>query len=386
MFESQTNGQTAALMVDLRKDSRRLNNIAKATRSPHDWDVYKAELKKYKAVKCNDDPHVLKTLAKLGTNFDCASKKEISKVLNLGIKADRIIFAHPCKMISHVEYAKSKGVTTSTVDSECEIFKLHRFYPQSNLVIRIRCDGSDVVLSFGEKYGCDSEKLAYNLMTLARILKMNVIGISFHVGTGCNDLQAYKRAIAKAQRLFDVGFKLGFNMKMLDIGGGFPGNDDKKFKNICEIINTSLKRYFPQNNVNIIAEPGRYFVTSAYTLLCKIHSKKEARLPNGKLLLKQYYLNDGVYGSFNNVLTEHFKPVVQHFVNERHAEVPKFNSLLWGPTCDALDKIAENVHLPDLKCGEFLAFPNMGAYSLPLGCRFNGFNLPKTIYYDKATQ
>lgn len=73
-------------------------------------------------------------------------------------------------------------------------------------------------------------------------------------------------------------------------------------------------RHFPDDKVNIIAEPGRYFVASAYTLICKIHAKREARLPNGKLLTKMYYLNDGVYGSFNCILYDHQHAEVQHFV------------------------------------------------------------------------
>lgn len=82
-------------------------------------------------MKCNDDAHIVKTLAELGTNFDCASKGEIKQILDLGVQPDRIIFAQPCKPVSHLEYAKEMGVMTSTVDTEFEIQKLHKHFPES---------------------------------------------------------------------------------------------------------------------------------------------------------------------------------------------------------------------------------------------------------------
>ncbi|KAM7343845.1 ornithine decarboxylase 1-like [Cochliomyia hominivorax] len=347
------------------------------------WCKLMPRIKPYYAVKCNDDSCIVKTLADLGTSFDCASKNEIKQVLELGVEPERIIFANPCKPVSHLEYAKENHVKTSTVDTEFEIYKIHKNYPESNLVIRFRCEAKEAQCPLGDKFGCDAENDATALMLLAKSLNLNVIGTSFHVGSGCNDFPAYDRAITTAKNLFQFGALLGYNMNLLDIGGGFPGSDDKKFATIAEIVNKSLNRHFPDNNVNIIAEPGRFFVASAYTLICKIHAKREARTPNGKLLTKMYYLNDGVYGSFNCILYDHQHVTVEHFLEEESANLPKFNTLIWGPTCDALDKIAEDLELPDLKCGDFLAFPNMGAYTVPIASPFNGFILPKTLYFQK---
>ncbi|TMW54742.1 hypothetical protein DOY81_000273 [Sarcophaga bullata] len=323
------------------------------------WMKFMPNIKPYYAVKCNDDVKVVKTLADLGTSFDCASKNEIKKVLELDVEPERIIFANPCKPVPHLEYAKEHNVLASTVDTEFEIYKIHKTYPESSLVIRFRCEAQDAQCPLGDKFGCDAENDATALMLLAKSLNLKVIGTSFHVGSGCNDLPAYDRAIATAKKLFDFGSLLGYNMNLLDIGGGFPGNDDKKFVSIAEIVNKSLKRHFPDNNINVIAEPGRYFVASAFTLICKIHAKREARSPNGDLLTKMYYLNDGVYGTFNCILYDHQHVTVEHLL------------------------IAENLQLPDLKCGDFLAFPNLGAYTVPTGSPFNGFMLPKIIYFEK---
>ncbi|KAI8127024.1 Ornithine decarboxylase 1 [Lucilia cuprina] len=347
------------------------------------WTKFMPRIKPYYAVKCNDDNFIVKTLADLGTSFDCASKNEIKQVIELGVEAERIIFANPCKPVSHLEYAKEHNVKSSTVDTEFEIYKIHKTYPESNLVIRFRCEAKEAQCPLGDKFGCDAESDATALMLLAKSLNLNVIGCSFHVGSGCNDFPAYDRAITTAKNLFQFGAVLGYEMNLLDIGGGFPGSDDKKFATIAEIVNKSISRHFPHDNVNIIAEPGRFFVASAFTLICKIHAKREARNPNGKLLTKMYYLNDGVYGSFNCILYDHQHVTVEHFLDDEAHNLPTFNTLIWGPTCDALDKIAEDLQLPDLKCGDFLAFPNMGAYTVPIASPFNGFMLPKILYFEK---
>lgn len=93
------------------------------------------------------------------------------------------------------------------------------------MVIRIRCDASNSQCPLGIKYGCDPETEAPTLMSLARDLGLSVVGVSFHVGSGCNEPAAFQRAISAAAAIFQLGQQLGFvNMYLLNIGGGFPGN------------------------------------------------------------------------------------------------------------------------------------------------------------------
>ncbi len=83
------------------------------------------------AVKCNDDTQVLKTLAALGTGFDCASKQEIAKVLSIGVAPSRIIFAHTTKIAHHIQFAKEVGVDLLTFDNEDELHKVKKFHPMA---------------------------------------------------------------------------------------------------------------------------------------------------------------------------------------------------------------------------------------------------------------
>lgn len=131
-----------------------------------------------------------------------------------------------------------------------------------------------------------------------------MIGISFHVGSGCMDYPVYGKAIYAARQLFDFALENGFEFHFLDIGGGFPGDNDTSIEPVAELINKHLAIHFPTNDVTVIAEPGRFFVASAYTLATRIHSKRNV-IRNGNLENVMYFINDGVYGSFNCNIYDH---------------------------------------------------------------------------------
>jgi len=338
------------------------------------WKLLLPRVTPHYAVKCNDSTIVLEILAALGTGFDCASKGEINKILDLEVDPNRIIFAHPCKPASHIRHAAALGVNLTTYDNATELHKMKTLHPTCNLVLRMRCDASSSCSQLGIKYGCDPIAEGPDLLTLARDLGLNVVGVSFHVGSGCKEPAAFRRAISLARDLFDMGTELGFNMTLLDIGGGFPGDNNGNFSECADVINTSLDEFFPSPEIQVIAEPGRYFVCSAFTLATNIHSKREIRSPDGNISSVMYYINDGVYGSFNAKL---YEDAVFRGVPLETTKAKLLPSSIWGPTCDGIDKVEENVLLPVMELGSWIIYPNLGAYSVPVASPFNGFPVPK---------
>lgn len=141
------------------------------------------------------------------------------------------------------------------------------------------------------------------------------------------------------------------------------------------MINTSLADHFPDPSIRVIAEPGRYFVAAAYTLVCNIYSIRDVMSNDCTARHRMYYINDGIYGSFNCLLYDHQK-VVPLVLHERPG-VKTYSSSLWGPTCDSLDVIVDDIRLPEMQIGDWLVFENMGAYTLPVASPFNGFPVPK---------
>ncbi|KAJ4922708.1 hypothetical protein JOQ06_003986 [Pogonophryne albipinna] len=175
---------------------------------------------------------------------------------------------------------------------------------------------------------------------------------------------------------------MGVQMSLLDIGGGFSGRDNfqVKFEEFSEVINAALDKFFPPDcGVQIIAEPGRFYVESAFTLAVNVIAKKncEESGPGGQIM---YYINDGVYGSLSCIFNDPAHPPVQ-LLPHRAVGVGevRYRSVVWGPTCDSLDKVSDSAMIPELQVGDWLLVHHMGAYTVSLSTDFNGFERAKVF-------
>lgn len=348
------------------------------------WHSLLPRVKPFYAIKCNSNPAIVRTLASMGVNFDCASKSEIQQVLGSGVAASRIIYANPTKMKGHISYAKSSGVDLMTFDNTDELRKIAECFPDSRLVLRIITDDSNSICRFSTKFGAPLDQVD-SILSVAKELNLNVVGVSFHVGSGCMSTSSFTAAIRNAKRVFkQAEEKFGFRMSILDLGGGWPGTDDDgiTFVEIANAIRPVLDELFPPADaVELIAEPGRYFVAESHTLMVNVFGKRSFQDEHGaKRFL--YYVNDGVYQSFNCIFFDHAHP--KALVYSPGGRTEQFKSTIFGPTCDSLDCIAKDFDLPELQVGEWLYFKNMGAYTVAAASPFNGFKSHPTMYYIQS--
>jgi ornithine decarboxylase len=265
-----------------------------------------------------------------------------------------------------------------TFDNKIELSKMAKAHPGSELVLRIKADDSSALCRLGCKFGATLPE-AFSLLDTAKEMNLNVIGVSFHIGSGSSDPTAYSEAIKMARGVFHHGTSLGFNFTLLDIGGGFPGDSTSTalFTEMARSINVSLKECFADvKDLAVVAEPGRFFATSTHTLAVCVTSKKEELIDGEKVF--KYYVNDGVYGSFNCVIFDHTtpRPKTVCLKNTQH-----FKCSVWGPTCDGLDLIVDDRVLPEVNIGDWLFFEDMGAYTMSASSTFNGFPKPCSFYY-----
>jgi ornithine decarboxylase len=188
-------------------------DIGKVVKQVQKWNEFLPDVKPYYAVKCNPNELVLKVLSSLDVNFDCASKNEIASVMNITEDASRIIFANPCKMSNQIKYARANDVDLMTFDSDHELYKIKLYHPYSDLILRIKVDDSESVCQFGCKFGVDVDDVK-KLLEIAKTLSLNVVGISFHVGSGCKNNKQFENAIRDARICFDIAKDVGFNFKI----------------------------------------------------------------------------------------------------------------------------------------------------------------------------
>jgi len=354
-------------------------DLGAVVRKHEEWVSHLPRVKPFYAIKCNPDTAIIKLLASLGTNFDCASKAEIQQILGCGVAPNRIIYANPCKMKSHIEYAKSSDVDLMTFDNTHELIKISENFRNARLLLRIITDDSKSVCRFSTKFGAPLDT-TYSLLQLAKDLNLNVCGISFHVGSGCMSADSFVSAIRSAHRVFKEAEEIGLEFNMLDLGGGWPGSNDDRidFKVIANAIRPVIDELFPAE-IQIIAEPGRFFVHESHTLAVNVFAKRTVVEPTTGTKHFLYYVNDGVYQSFNCILFDHYTPTPLVLIPGE--ETAQYKSTIFGPTCDSMDCIGKDISLPELHIGEWLYFKNMGAYSVAAASPFNGFKSHPTTFY-----
>ncbi|EZF30521.1 Ornithine decarboxylase [Trichophyton interdigitale] len=359
------------------------------------WKTNLPRVKPFYAVKCNPNPQVLRLMAVLGNGFDCASKAEIDLALAAGVDPSRIIYAHPCKTKSYLRYASQVGVKQMTFDNTDELYKIKEMCPDAELYLRILTDDSASLCRLSMKFGA-SLSSARPLLELAHGLGLNVVGVSFHVGSGAEDPKSFIKAVQDARFVFDRAAEIGFDLKVLDVGGGFS---DDTFEPFAAALGDALDNYFPPH-IRVIAEPGRYYVATAFTLAANVIARRDvgveeplsdsesdsttpsrASTPSssGAYMI---YLNDGVYGNFSNIVFDHQHPVAQILTKDDDYASAPIEYSIWGPTCDGIDVISERITLNGLLgVGNWLYFENMGAYTQCSATRFNGFTDKHEVIY-----
>lgn len=347
------------------------------------WTELLPNVKPYYAMKCNPDQIILEALSQLGCNFDCASEDEIKKVLAINADPSRILFANPCKTTSHLRFAQMNNVNTMTFDCEEELRKIKLNHPHSKLILRLAVDDSQSVCRFNVKFGCPMEKVG-DMLKLAKLLQLDIIGFSFHVGSGCSSAEVFYEALRSCRNATNIADRLGFGpISIIDLGGGFPGKHKVVgFEEIAQRINEGLRDFFhtelANQTIEVIAEPGRYFAEKTQTLVLNVIGKKEERKGSTSFV---YYLNDGIYGSFNCIYFDHSLPKLIPF--NKSWDDALYRSTVFGPTCDSMDIIAENVLLPELFIGEWVYVKDFGAYTSASSSAFNGFKTRKFKYIFK---
>jgi len=237
--------------------------------------------------------------------------------------------------------------------------------------LRVPNTGSVVELS--SKFGCDPGE-AVDLVVAAFKMGLTVEGLSFHVGSQCTNFQNFAQALEISAAVMNEAKSRGYQLKILDIGGGFPAHYDrhvKPFSALARKINTEIDRLFP-SEIQIVAEPGRFLVATAATSVARVIGRA---VRDGKVC---YYIDDSVYHTFSGIIFDHIQYHLKALKTGK-TEV----CAVFGQTCDALDRISLSEELPELEVDDLVYSENIGAYSSASATWFNGFAPAKVIHINE---
>jgi ornithine decarboxylase len=333
------------------------------------------------AVKTNGEPMVLRELSRIGiTTFDVASPAEFAAVRAIAPDAE-LLYMHPVKAQSAIRLAlETYGVRTMSLDHEDEVAKILRIVrgldldpEEITLFVRLATRGH-AAYELSKKFGA-APSHAVELMRRIADIGFRV-GLCFHVGSQVEDTDTYERALASADW---VRTRAGVPLAALDIGGGFPaayGSDPRRPSHssappapelLKEIMGEVSAWGF--GDVPLIAEPGRVIVARAFSLIVRVLLRKGRRI----------YINDGIWASLSDSWTGKITlparllpdPARRRRKGSRD-EVAPFR--VCGATCDSVDILSRPFYLPEsVDTGDWIEIGHIGAYSLSLRTRFNGF-------------
>ncbi|HEY3286262.1 MAG TPA: type III PLP-dependent enzyme [Gemmatimonadaceae bacterium] len=344
---------------------------------------YMPRVQPYFAVKAGADPAIVRTLFDEGSSFDVASMPEFDLVYDniKGMPArerqqwiwDKIIYANPIKPVETLrELDQYKPLVTFDNVDEIEKVRLHA--PRAGLVLRLKVSNTGAMVELSSKFGAPPSE-AVDLILEADRQGLVVEGVSFHVGSQTTNFENYVEALNLTADIYAEAQSRGYTkMNLVDIGGGFPAPYDstvRPFKELARIINSEINRLFPKH-IEILAEPGRFFVATAGYSVSKIIGKS---VREGK---PSYYLDDGVYHTYSGQIFDHCKYPVKSFKRGRTKL-----SAVFGPTCDALDVISMADPLPELDRDDLVYSEMIGAYTWASATTFNGFSPAKVVHVNE---
>ncbi|MBN2629634.1 MAG: type III PLP-dependent enzyme [Rhodobacteraceae bacterium] len=319
------------------------------------------------AVKSNPTEEVIDNLAAAGVRgYDCASAFEIDLIRRLAPDA-AIHYNNPVRARHEIAHAVARGVKSYSVDSKSELAKLIELVPAegTEISVRFKLPVAGAAYNFGAKFGATEDVAVELLKTVAEA--GFIPSLTFHPGTQCTDPHAWESYIREAA---EIARKAGVTIARLNVGGGFPNHRlhgvAPQLEETFALIDRVATEAFGADRPLLVCEPGRALCGDAFTLAARVKALRDDT---------HVFLNDGVYGSLNELpligvidRMDVLAPNGDRRVGEAHPRI------VFGPTCDSVDRLPGDIALPaDVAEGDFVIVHGMGAYSVVTNSRFNGF-------------
>jgi ornithine decarboxylase len=361
--------ETPCLIVDLDVIAQNYKRLAKA--------LPLARI--YYAVKANPAAPVLGALRDLGSSFDTASIFEIDHCIAHGIAADRVSFGSTIKKERDIADAYARGVRLFAFDSEIELMKLARAAPGAQVFCRIFFESAGAEWPLSKKFGC-SLQMAADLLVKARDLGLDPYGVSFHVGSQQTDPAQWDIALGKTKMLFTALNERGIELRMVNLGGGFPARYRKRVpaaETYGDAIMKAVTKHFGNKIPSLIIEPGRGIAGDAGVIQTEVVLISQKNYGD---TIRWVYLDIGKFGGLPETMDE----AIKYRIATPHDGGPAGKVVLAGPTCDEVDVLYEKAgyQLPlALAVGDKIQIAAAGAYTTTYASvGFNGFPPLREIY------
>ena len=333
------------------------------------------------ALKANFNEQVLKAIWKSGFGADCVSGNEVKKAIEIGFDPGKIVFAGVGKSDREISDALSNNIYCFNVESVQELGVINELALKQGKVAKVAIRINPNVDAYTHHYittGLEENKFGVNqwelpacVDELKRSSNLKLIGIHFHVGSQITNLEVFKRLCLKVNELNTWFMERGFDLKVLNVGGGLgvdyhhpDENTSNDFQDFFEIYDKFLERRTGQE---VHFELGRALVAQCGSLISRI-----------------LYVKNGIKKNFlvlDAGMTELMRPALYqayHKIENISADStnPKVSYDVVGPICESTDCFGKEIDLPESKRGDIIAIRTAGAYGEVMA---SGYNLRERV-------
>ena len=327
------------------------------------------------ALKANSNQAVIATLAKLGAGADIVSGGELSRALQAGVPANKIVFSGIGKTRDEMATALQAGIYCFNVESEPELRVLSEVATsvgaKAPVSVRVNPDvdaKTHAKIATGKsenKFGIPISRAREVYAEAAKLPGIVVTGIDMHIGSQITELSPFDNATALMAELARDLRSAGHKIEHLDLGGGLgiPYQSNNTPPPLPSEYAEVVKKHTKGLGAKLVFEVGRMIVGNAGILVSRVIYWKQGEAKN--FLIVDAAMNDLIrptlYEAYHEIL-----PVTEPSVN-----APWVSADVVGPVCESGDYLALDRRLPQLKEGDLVAVMTAGAYGAVQASTYN---------------
>ena len=325
------------------------------------------------AVKANSNLSLLRRLNQLDIGFDIVSVGELERVLRVGGDPNKVMFSGVGKTTEELAFALKVGIGSINIESVGELHRVitlaKRLQVRANVMFRINPNVDATTHPYlataleSSKFGMASDEVIELIASIRTIEELNVIGLSFHLGSQISAVTHFEAALTQLICCADVLEDAGVPVKVFNIGGGFATcyKDEPRFS-FAELADM-LRDLLHGREVEVRIEPGRTIVADSGILITRLEYLKRAYRSKGQ--------NFAVVDAAMNDL---IRPALYNSWHHIASSSSRKNSLgewdIVGPICESSDVLGRNRSLA-LAEDDLLVIEDVGAYGFALSSNYN---------------
>lgn len=330
--------------------------------------------------------------------LDVVSAGELYTAASVGFPMEKVCFHGNNKTDEELLMALEKNVGRIVVDNIFELERLNRLScergAKANIMFRIK-PGIDAHTHDFVRTGQIDSKFGFALETgeaLEAVKKaislehIELSGLHCHIGSQIFDIDPFVLAAEVMMNFIaQVRDELGYEMKELDLGGGFgikytDADSPVPYDNYMEKVSEKVKAVCAEKNLKlpfILIEPGRSIAGPAGITLYTVGGIKH--IPN----IRTYVSVDGGMG--DNPRYALYKSKYD-FVNAVRASEPKSETVtVAGKCCESGDLLGEGAPIQRTEEGDIIAVLATGAYNYSMSSNYNRIPKPPVVMVKDGT-